>query len=47
LARYTGNDEELRADVASMQAVGVDLVIVGIPKSEPPAVIERIAGAIT
>jgi alkanesulfonate monooxygenase SsuD/methylene tetrahydromethanopterin reductase-like flavin-dependent oxidoreductase (luciferase family) len=46
LARYTGNDDELRADVASMDAVGVDLVIVGIPKSEPPTVIERIAGAL-
>jgi F420-dependent oxidoreductase-like protein len=47
LARYTGGDDELRADVAAMTTAGVDLVIVGIPKTDPPSVIDRIAAALT
>ena len=38
---------EGRADVAAMEAAHVDLVIVGIPKNEPPSVIDRIAQALT
>ena len=46
LASYTGNDDELRATVAAMAAAGADLVIVSIPKTEPPTAIERIAEAL-
>ena len=35
------------ASVAAMQSADVDLVIVSIPKSEPPTVIERVAEAIS
>ena len=47
LARYEGDGDALRADVAAMEAAGVDLMIVSIPKSEPPAVIERVADAVS
>jgi len=47
LARYEGDDDALRADVAAMESAGVDLMICRSPKSEPPAVIERVADAIS
>jgi alkanesulfonate monooxygenase SsuD/methylene tetrahydromethanopterin reductase-like flavin-dependent oxidoreductase (luciferase family) len=47
LARYTGDDDELRADIGVMADAGVDLVIIGIPKTEPPSVIDRIAATIS
>lgn len=47
LARYTGDDDALRADVAAMDVASVDLIIVGIPKNEPPSVIDSIAAALT
>jgi prephenate dehydrogenase len=46
LTSYTSEDE-LRTAVAAMAAADVDLVIVGIPKTEPPAVIETVAQALT
>jgi alkanesulfonate monooxygenase SsuD/methylene tetrahydromethanopterin reductase-like flavin-dependent oxidoreductase (luciferase family) len=46
LASYTGDVDELRTAVAAAETAGVDLVIVGIPKAEPPTVIERIANAL-
>lgn len=46
IARYSGDDDVLRADLAAMEAAGADLVIVGVPKAEPPSVIERIAATI-
>jgi alkanesulfonate monooxygenase SsuD/methylene tetrahydromethanopterin reductase-like flavin-dependent oxidoreductase (luciferase family) len=42
---YT-SDDELRTAVAEMATTGVDLVIVGIPKAEPPTVIETVARAL-
>jgi len=46
LARYDGNDDALRSSVAAMEAAGADLVIVSVPKNEPPSVINRIADAL-
>lgn len=46
LARYTGDDDKLRADVAAMEAAGADLAIVSLPKTEPPSIIERAATAL-
>jgi alkanesulfonate monooxygenase SsuD/methylene tetrahydromethanopterin reductase-like flavin-dependent oxidoreductase (luciferase family) len=46
LMRYEGDDDAIRNNVAAMEAALVDLVIVTVPKSEPPTVIERIAEAI-
>ena len=45
LARYDGGDSALRANLAAMHAARVDLVIVSVPKSAPPAVMEQIAAA--
>ena len=46
IARYAGDDGALRAEVDGWAEVGADLVIVSVPKSEPPAVIESIATAL-
>ncbi len=46
LARYTGDDAELRAHVAAMEAVGADLTIVSLPKTEAPSIVERAAVAL-
>jgi len=46
LARYDGNDDALRTTVAAMEAAGADLVIVSVPKNEPPSVIDKIANAL-
>jgi len=45
LPRYTGDDDAFASEVAAMAAAGVDLVIVSVPKSSSPAVMEQIAAA--
>jgi F420-dependent oxidoreductase-like protein len=47
LARYEGDDDTFRTNVAAMEAAGADLVIVSVPKASPPAVMETIAAALT
>ena len=46
IARYDGDDDTLRTSLEAFGTAGVDLVIVSIPKSEPPTVIERVAEVI-
>jgi alkanesulfonate monooxygenase SsuD/methylene tetrahydromethanopterin reductase-like flavin-dependent oxidoreductase (luciferase family) len=45
LTSYT-SDDELRTAVDALASAGVDLVIIGIPKTEPPTVIETVARAL-
>jgi F420-dependent oxidoreductase-like protein len=47
LARYDGDPGALRASVTAMEDAGVDMAIVSVPKTEPPAVIETIAAAVS
>jgi F420-dependent oxidoreductase-like protein len=46
IARYTGDEEALRRDVASFQSVGADLVLVSLPKQAPPSVVAEIAAVL-
>ncbi len=46
LARYSGDDDELRSHVAAMDAAGADLAIVSLPKTEAPSIVERAARAV-
>ena len=45
MARYENDDEAFRRNVGAMEAAGAELVIVSVPKSSPPSVIEPIAAA--
>jgi F420-dependent oxidoreductase-like protein len=45
-ARWTGDVERFRDEVESFAAVGAQLTIVSLPKSEPPSVVEDVADAI-
>lgn len=47
IARYVGDADALRRDVASFDEVGADLMIVSVPKDAPPKVVEDIAAALT
>lgn len=46
LVRYDGDDDVFRAEVARLGDVGAGLVIVSLPKSAPPTVINDVAAAI-
>lgn len=43
LVRFGNEEDRLREDVAAMAEADADLVILSVPKSEQPAVIERMA----
>lgn len=43
IARYVGDADALRREVASFDEVGADLMIVSVPKDAPPTVVEDIA----
>ena len=45
LPRYAGDDDAFVSEVKTMEAAGVELVIVSVPKSAPPTVMEQIAAA--
>jgi hypothetical protein len=47
IARFEGDVGALGRDVEAWQSVGADLVIVSVPKSAPPSIIEDIAGAVS
>jgi F420-dependent oxidoreductase-like protein len=47
VGRFDGDLGAMRAALDDMSAAGVDLVIISIPKAEPPAVVEHIAAAIS
>ncbi len=47
IARYVGDADALRREVASFDEVGADLMIVSVPKDAPPTVVEDIAAALT
>jgi F420-dependent oxidoreductase-like protein len=46
LARFDGDLDVLRRSLDGMRAVDVDLAIVSLPKSEPPSVVESVAGVL-
>jgi F420-dependent oxidoreductase-like protein len=45
LPRYTGDNDAFISEVKAMEAAGVDLAIVSVPKSAPPTVMDQIAAA--
>lgn len=47
LARFTGDADALRRDVDAFARVGVDLIMVTVPKEAPPTVVEDIAAALS
>jgi F420-dependent oxidoreductase-like protein len=47
IARFDGDAAALRRDVDALAAVDVELVIVSVPKSAPPSVVDDIATALT
>ena len=46
LVRYEGDADAMRRNIDAMAAVGSQLSIISVPKSEPPSVTELIAEAI-
>jgi F420-dependent oxidoreductase-like protein len=46
LARYTGDNDAFRSEVAAFQAAGAELTIVSLPKTSPPSVVNDVAAAI-
>jgi F420-dependent oxidoreductase-like protein len=46
LARYTGDDDVFRSEVAAFESAGAELTIVSLPKTSPPSVVNDVAAAI-
>lgn len=46
ILRWSGDAAAFRAEVEAMAAVGAELVIVSLPKSSPPSVVNDIAAAL-
>jgi F420-dependent oxidoreductase-like protein len=46
LARYTGDNDAFRSEVAAFEAAGAELTIVSLPKTSPPSVVNDVAATI-